>query len=1537
MLCVCVQEHVTGTNKMAVDERSSPQTGDQLRTKNTNNTPATETACEGAAASDQAEVCKSVVVAVDHEVDQSMLASGVSGRTGRGRRKQCRPIRVCFSHDDDNNDEMIENKPPPEVNSLPPPDVAVGLPAQNVCELCGAEETSPEALSTHASNCRGARTDNNVHAGAFPTPYHQLGNELMRGSSDSTLLENPPGSDGPLTEATSMPVDCSLGHFDEPRTGPARYQHRVPEDLNAEDFDLPLDFTLHSDQLHAASTASHQASSSSDPTGVANSSKQPPSEMTSSTVGADAASEDFCELCQKRFCNKYYLRKHRHDVHGVGDTQSQSQQQQHLASSFFPPQDMTLPLLPLTSDALSAHDAFITTSSSTTSTNQQLPFPQTQLMTSPMQPFVLPFQTSTAATTSSLLFQPPADLAAGSSASAAAAGLLPGLTSLMLLNPFASSLALLNSPSSFLHQTSPGAAAAAAYSASSSLNTLAELQKTNAAAAAAAAAVGGGFGGLCDDVAALGALMNPFLPSSDHPAVVDDPLSSSSSHHCELCRKEFCSAYFLAVHRREKHGIATSTACLSDAIRLLAAGGNGRAPAGVLESLGNGSGAEPGEKLQANTPSSGGGRVGKSHGSDRSSTHAETSRSMASSAERTSSSDHVCNLCKKQFPNRYGLVLHLLSAHNIHPEGFGLAGELLQMDGVGGRPQSTASVSGKGSSLTSGGSSIASSSSSKQSDRVSCDVCNKEVCNKYFLKTHKMKVHGLDSAAAAVYNPPPPPLDSTRSEAARSPASVTSSSRQHQQQQQHDEMRKALLMADSQFSAFASHLDFALKSAASSTDPTGSTTGFGVLPPSLQQQPGEPMMTASDIFRLFGLVGSKVQDDPFLSLGPPPPPPLSLQSLLPGADLCSADSLTDAAAKQHHKPVELKIPKHVAGMSSHHHHKPDSVSMQHQQPVQSRVKHSAGGHHNGRHGQAPAPSQPPRPSQTTSTLQGPPSDQELIQSGIDPEAYCELCQKEFCSKYFLRTHRAKIHGMQSAAAGKTDAAASFDHYRPMSQQPAAANPVLQIFPGLPLPTQPLFASSGPTGLLPSTAAVDPSPGDPVAASVSSSQGRAGGGSKEAANATRVTCDVCGKELCNKYFLKTHMAKIHGCSGPTALSSGAGSVEQLDVGDSTSLQETPLEKRGLPEASRDDDHTPRSSPTYDKRPQSSGSFPSLTDHGGNLSELSAADNNIPAQRPHFRHHHSQETDDIRPATDSSENTIKITPDHHQLSSGSEATVEHVLENGGERSFLETWNNNHPPPRNDAASEHVNSNDVNTELSDTDAGHVRGEKRAASVGVDDDDGGVTKRPRGTDDGSDLSPPTVDTTTGIHVTETDANEPASSNTVDVNPGGVIQFVRQSTDSPMHRTKDEKAQTGSTGPAGSSADVDETGRRCSESGVKTQSESSGVRGDWFAAVNGHHPDPPSRDAETEASSWQPDVQQQQQPQQPAPLMQPFIMRQAEPLTHDAALSRSSPGPPEPPPTEMTVQGQQQFAACQLVLPVIRPIRDQLTVEFSVTPVSSD
>lgn len=1412
---------------MAVDERSSPQTGDQLRTKNTNETSA---ACEGAAASDQPQVCRIEAAAAEYGVDQATMIG--AGRGGRGRRKQCRPVRVCFREDDVNVDDVVAvEAKPPEVDSLLPE--VVDLPAQNVCELCGAEETTLEALATHATTCRG-RSNHELptgcDGGAFPTPYHELGSELMRGADTAMSIVD--GS------SEVMPVDCSLAYVDD-RAGSARYRGRS-EELDGDEFDAPLDFTLHSTSSSSSSSSGVDVgSTASSAAAAAALAKQPP-EMTSPVavlVGADA--EDFCEFCQKRFCNKYYLRKHRHDVHGV--TTSDSQPQHQSASNFLPHSD-TLPLS-------TAHDEFVATSSASTSAQQQLPF-QTQMMTS-LQPFVLPFQTSTS-TTNSMLFQSPTADLATSPGAAAAAGLLPGLTSLMLLNPFASSLALLNSPS-FLHQTSP--VAAAAYSASSSLNTLAELQKTNTPA------VGSGFGGLCDDVAALGALMNPFLPPSDPASAIniDDPLSSS--HYCELCRKEFCSAYFLAVHRREKHGIATSTA-LSDAIRLLAAG-NGR-PGGVLECLGGG--AEPGEKLTSSNGAAG--RIGKSQ-SDRSSTHADTSRSTNS--ERLSS-DHVCCLCKKQFPNRYGLVLHLLSAHNIRPEGFGLAGELLQLDGVGGRPQSTAAASGKGSLQVSGlpagpstASSSSSSSSSKQSDRVSCDVCNKEVCNKYFLKTHKMKVHGMDSVAAAIYNPPPPPLDSTRSEAARSPASVSSTSRQHQQQQ-HDEMRKALLMADSQFSSFASHLDFALKSAASA-DAAGSA-GFGALPPpSLQQQhqqPGEPLMTASDIFRLFGL-GTK-PDDPFMSLGlpPPPPPPLSLQSLLPGSELC--DPGTDAA--KHSKPVELKIPKHVAGMS-HHHKDVVGVGLPHQQS--GRVKHSTG-HHNGRHGRdqgpaAAAATQPPGvPRQSLPSAALGPSDQELIQSGIDPEAYCELCQKEFCSKYFLRTHRQKIHGVSASKSGDT----AFDHYRPMSQQSAAAaaaNPVLQMFPGLPLPTQPMFGS-GPSALLPSTPVVDPS---------SDSVGVGRTGSKEAANATRVTCDVCGKELCNKYFLKTHMAKIHGCT-----TAQGGSGVELDVGESAP---DTADNQSVP-AAEEDCRVARDSPPYEKYLPVGGSL-----GHGHIPPLPA--DNMPPYRPNSRNY----LRDLQPRenSESAESRVKTLSDHLRSTqaaavAGSEA-VGLTMENG-ERSL---------PDTNDACTAKTDTENISSDPgrgSEADALHdgVRSEKRAlASCDASD-----AKRPR----------------TDIVVEQADNSETEEHDRCNDVTGnsGVIQFVSRSKDS-MSRPRE---------------DADEVEEKCSETGPGISESGelpAGRAGDddapWFTTVNGH--------AEPGRRTRQSGVCDDQQQQPSSPVMQPFIVRQ-EPLAPPGGGLASTDGPRYDLDDDTT-----QFAACQLMLPVVRPIRDPLSVEFSITPVSSD
>ena len=101
-----------------------------------------------------------------------------------------------------------------------------------------------------------------------------------------------------------------------------------------------------------------------------------------------------------------------------------------------------------------------------------------------------------------------------------------------------------------------------------------------------------------------------------------------------------------------------------------------------------------------------------------------------------------------------------------------------------------------------------------------------------------------------------------------------------------------------------------------------------------------------------------------------------------------------------------------------------------------------------------------------------------------------------------------------------------------------------------------------------------------------------------------------------------------------------------------------------------------------------------------------------------------------------------------------------------------------------------------------------------------------------------------------------------------------------------------------------------------------------WFTTVNGH----------VEPASETAGVAAVQQPPPPSSsLMQPFVMRQEPPPPPAAPASPRGGAAAAAAGTEGAETAETQFAACQLVLPVVRPIRDQLTVEFSVTPVSSD
>ncbi|KAK8774750.1 hypothetical protein V5799_010718 [Amblyomma americanum] len=108
---------------------------------------------------------------------------------------------------------------------------------------------------------------------------------------------------------------------------------------------------------------------------------------------------------------------------------------------------------------------------------------------------------------------------------------------------------------------------------------------------------------------------------------------------------------------------------------------------------------------------------------------------------------------------------------------------------------------------------------------------------------------------------------------------------------------------------------------------------------------------------------------------------------------------------------------------------------------------------------------------------------------FNPEAFCELCNKEFCNKYFLKTHKANKHGIYSVESLVSSPYA-----------PGFFPPGLSGSPSMQLMLQ------GPMS-------------DPSMA------GRQGIINMES------FCEICQKEFCNKYFLKKHKQKIHGIVDP----------------------------------------------------------------------------------------------------------------------------------------------------------------------------------------------------------------------------------------------------------------------------------------------------------------------------------------------------------------------------------------------------------------------
>uniref|UniRef100_A0A182FQU5 C2H2-type domain-containing protein n=1 Tax=Anopheles albimanus TaxID=7167 RepID=A0A182FQU5_ANOAL len=146
---------------------------------------------------------------------------------------------------------------------------------------------------------------------------------------------------------------------------------------------------------------------------------------------------------------------------------------------------------------------------------------------------------------------------------------------------------------------------------------------------------------------------------------------------------------------------------------------------------------------------------------------------------------------------------------------------------------------------------------------------------------------------------------------------------------------------------------------------------------------------------------------------------------------------------------------------------------------------------------------------------------------FNPEAYCDLCNKEFCNKYFLKTHKANKHGIYEPAANSSN--------NPSDNNPPAfsalMNPFNPIHQLSQLPDgfrEDYMVEQEDTSFTPQPRKLSPHSMQAAKdANFSADKLKRLGVIN-----TEAFCEICCKEYCNKYFLRTHKLKRHGIL-PTA--------------------------------------------------------------------------------------------------------------------------------------------------------------------------------------------------------------------------------------------------------------------------------------------------------------------------------------------------------------------------------------------------------------------
>lgn len=663
------------------------------------------------------------------------------------RRKQTKPIRVSYGPDADTTDSApFENQGPEDdlsngVSTPPetqPKDVIDPSEAEIIsCEKCPeiiSCEKCPETFPSHShlekhdqalhSIDKSAQSENQERS--FPTEYHRLASELQQHEvkpiGNGHIKPSTPSSEKDSTEMMELPLD------------------KDAKDL-AEDSSFKVDGTriFHPDA--------------------------------------------YCEMCDREFCNKYFLKTHKANKHGIYD-KSPSPYPISSVSSLMSPQEFTpiAPMAPVTPIAPTPQFIFEPMSLQQPLQLQkrspQLP-PPMPLMP-PMPPItslpIIPTQNTMSAVIAPLTEAPSKEKSSTTPSSST-----PSIKSAQDLEDFCEVCQKHFCNKYYLKKHKLDVHGIATPDFASNRRSRPSTTSVEPLNPPITTVTSTPIATLPQNIAPMGGVMvlNPFVPPvaiiqaqslltqqqlqanpnpvistqiamSQHPSEIPPPIFTMSGNlpttqsgqpaindslrsigilnaeaYCKMCKKEFCNKYFLKIHMANKHAIfEDGWQAVNPWSRPLTAP---NADTKVIQSLLQGIKREPTDGDEVKGPP----------------------------VDDREAYITYCALCSMEFASKYSYKIHMLNVHGLMSDGSigNIAEEQRELNSIHqpflglqhsplGDKQKDPCSNGMDNSKMSAlfGNVIA----ARLADRVTCDICNKELCNKYFLKAHNQKVHGLE-------------------------------------------------------------------------------------------------------------------------------------------------------------------------------------------------------------------------------------------------------------------------------------------------------------------------------------------------------------------------------------------------------------------------------------------------------------------------------------------------------------------------------------------------------------------------------------------------------------------------------------------------------------------------------------------------------------------------------------------------------------------------------------------------------------------------